>query len=63
MDNDLNKLIKNLPIFLQDNLLRHVNKDQIVEIILDLGRRPEIRFIESSEYLSQKVYRGKILII
>jgi stage III sporulation protein SpoIIIAA len=55
MDNDLNKLIKNLPIFLQDNLLRHVNKDQIVEIILDLGRRPEIRFIESSEYLSQKV--------
>lgn len=55
ISDDLDKLIKNLPVFLQDNLLRRINKDQIVEIILDLGRRPEIRFPESSEYLSQKI--------
>ena len=55
MSDDLDKLIENLPFFLQQNLNQHVNKDQIVEIILDLGRRPEVRFISTSEYLSQKI--------
>jgi len=55
MSDDLDKLIENLPFFLQQNLNQHVNKDQIVEIILDLGRRPEVRFVSSSEYLSQKI--------
>ena len=55
MSDDLDKLIENLPFFLQQNLNQHVNKDQIVEIILDLGRRPEVRFVNSSEYLSQKI--------
>ena len=55
MSDDLDKLIENLPFFLQQNLNQHVNKDQIVEIILDLGRRPEVRFVGSSEYLSQKI--------
>lgn len=55
MSDDLDKLIENLPFFLQQNLNQHINKDQIVEIILDLGRRPEVRFVNSSEYLSQKI--------
>jgi stage III sporulation protein SpoIIIAA len=55
MSDDLNKLIENLPFFLQQNLNQIVRKDQIVEIIVDLGRKPEIRFVSSFEYLSQKI--------
>ena len=54
-DNDLEKLIENLPFFLQENLTQHTLKEQLVEIILDLGRRPEARFNEGSEYISQKI--------
>lgn len=54
MDNDLNKLIINLPFFIRENLYYHKNKDELIEIVLDLGRRPEVRFRNYSEYLSQK---------
>ena len=53
-NDDLNKLIENLPFFLHKQLHQHKNKDKLVEIVLDLGRRPEARFINSTEYLSQK---------
>ena len=33
----------------------HSNKEKLVEIVLDLGRRPEARFTTGPEYLSQKV--------
>ena len=52
---DLEKLIENLPFFLQEQLNRHNNKDQLIEIILDLGRRPEARFVTGPCYLSQKI--------
>ena len=55
INNDLEKLIENLPFFLQENLNKHVSKDQLIEIVLDLGRRPEARFITGPEYLSQKI--------
>jgi stage III sporulation protein SpoIIIAA len=55
VDNDLKKLIDNLPFFLQEHLNQHPNKDKLIEIILDLGRRPEARFISGPEYLSQKI--------
>jgi stage III sporulation protein SpoIIIAA len=54
VNNDLKKLIDNLPFFLQEHLNQHPNKDKLIEIILDLGRRPEARFISGPEYLSQK---------
>ena len=54
-DNDINKLIKNLPIFIQKPLYQHSSKDQLIEIILDLGNRPEARFNNSSQYLSNKI--------
>ena len=54
-NNDLEKLIENLPVFLQEYLNEHTNKDQLLEIVLDLGRRPEGRFINGPEYLSQKI--------
>ena len=52
---DLDKLIKNLPFFLQERLNTHIFKDKLIEIVLDLGRRPEARFLDGPEYLSQKV--------
>lgn len=54
-NNDLEKLIENLPFFLQDQLKNHNSRDQLIEIILDLGRRPEARFIQGPEYLSKKI--------
>jgi len=52
---DLEKLIENLPVFLQDQLNQHPYKDQLIEIVLDLGRRPEARFVTGPEYLSRKI--------
>lgn len=52
---DLDKLIKNLPLFLQEQLNTHISKDKLIEVVLDLGRRPEARFLDGTEYLSQKV--------
>lgn len=55
IDEDLEKLIENLPFFIQENLANHPNKDQLIEIVIDLGRRPEARFTMGREYLSQKI--------
>ena len=55
VNNDLKKLIDNLPFFLQENLNQNPNKDKLIEIVLDLGRRPEARFVSGPEYLSQKI--------
>jgi stage III sporulation protein SpoIIIAA len=55
VNDDLERLIENLPFFLQEHLNQHNSKDQLIEIILDLGRRPEARFISGPEYLSQKI--------
>jgi stage III sporulation protein SpoIIIAA len=54
-NDDLEKLIENLPFFLQEHLNHHSSKDQLIEIVLDLGRRPEARFATGPEYLSQKI--------
>ena len=53
--NELKKLIENLPFFLQESLFAYKSWAQLIEIIIDLGRRPEIRFINGSHYLSQKI--------
>ena len=54
-DKDLNKLLENLPFFIKNRLENHPQKEKIVEIIIDLGRRPEVRFPTGPEYLSQKL--------
>lgn len=54
-NDDLEKLIENLPVFLQEHLNQHPLKDQLIEIVLDLGRRPEARFVTGPEYLSRKI--------
>jgi len=55
VNDDLEKLIENLPFFLQEHLNQHAYTDQLIEIVLDLGRRPEARFVTGPEYLSQKI--------
>lgn len=55
INNDLDKLIKVLPTYIKENLQNHVNKTKLLEIILDLGRRPEGRFLYGTEYLSEKI--------
>ena len=51
---DLQKLLDKLPIFIKEYIKQHPNREKIVEIVLDLGRRPEVRFPTGSEYLSKK---------
>merc|ERR1711906_83859 len=55
IDDDLEKLLNNLPFFIYQYLYNSLNKENLVEIVLDLGRRPEGRFITGVEYLSQKL--------
>jgi len=54
-NNDLEKLLQNLPFFIQQYLHQHPYKNELIEIVLDLGRRPEARFSHGPEYLSQKI--------
>ena len=53
--NEVKKLMENLPVFIQNQLVNPESYDELVEILLDLGRRPEARFSHRSEYLSQKL--------
>jgi len=52
--NELEKLIENLPLFIQSQLFNHKLSEELIEILLDLGRRPEVRFSDRVEYLSYK---------
>lgn len=53
--NELEKLIEHFPLFVQANLRNHNRCTELVEVILDLGCRPEAHFSNESEYLSQKL--------
>jgi stage III sporulation protein SpoIIIAA len=55
IDDDLEKLLNNLPFFIYQHLYTYSNKEKLIERVLDLGRRPEARFTTGPEYLSQKV--------
>lgn len=50
---DLQKLLDILPQDLQQQLENHPKRDILVEVVLDLGRRPEARFPHAAEYLSE----------
>ena len=55
VDEDLDKLLETLPSFLTNHINSHIYKDRIIEIVMDLGRRPEARFTTGPEYLSSKI--------
>jgi stage III sporulation protein SpoIIIAA len=52
---DLQKLLDILPSDLRQVLENHPERDSLVEVVLDLGRRPEARFPNKAEYLSEQV--------
>jgi stage III sporulation protein SpoIIIAA len=52
---DLSKLLAILPATLTQSILEHPNKDNLIEVVMDLGRPPEARFPGSGEYLSDVV--------
>ena len=51
---DLEKLLEILPDYIKDSLKVHPNRQQLIEIIMDLGRKPEARFPDKCTYLSNK---------
>ena len=60
-NDDIERLFDNLPHFVQQILNNHPNKENLLEVVLDLGRRPEARFIKRSEYLSRKIMSSQDL--
>lgn len=51
---DLNQLLEILPQFISKPIKEHPKQDQLIEIVLDIGRRPEVRFTKDSTYLSHR---------
>jgi stage III sporulation protein SpoIIIAA len=51
---DLTKLLDILPTAIRDCLNHHPERDNLVEVVMDLGRRPEARFPGKAEYLSDE---------
>lgn len=51
---DLTQLLDILPQFISTPIKRHPNQDQLIEIVLDIGRRPEARFSKGTFYLSYR---------
>jgi stage III sporulation protein SpoIIIAA len=51
---DLQKLLELLPQEIQQPLAHHSQRDVLVEVVLDLGRRPEARFPGAAQYLSEQ---------
>ena len=50
---DLPQLLDVLPAYIRTQLNEHPKRDQLIEVIMDLGRQPEARFSDSVEYLSE----------
>jgi stage III sporulation protein SpoIIIAA len=51
---DLNRLLEILPEDLQKQVQEHPQRDNLIEIVMDLGRLPEARFPGIAEYLSDR---------
>ncbi|MEM6251469.1 MAG: R3H domain-containing nucleic acid-binding protein [Cyanobacteria bacterium P01_D01_bin.156] len=51
---DLDQLLSILPMALSQPLSNHPQRHQLIEVILDLGRRPEARFPDKADFLSEQ---------
>ncbi len=51
---DLDKLLEILPDFVRIPLEKHHDRKSLIEVVMDLGRRPEARFPNGPDYLSNK---------
>ena len=50
---DLNRLLGIVPDEIRQNVESHPQQDSLIEIVMDLGRRPEARFPSGAEYISE----------
>lgn len=50
---DLQKLLDILPAEIRQTLEQHALRDNLIEVVMDLGRLPEARFPNQAEYLSK----------
>ncbi|HEY9859223.1 MAG TPA: R3H domain-containing nucleic acid-binding protein [Candidatus Obscuribacterales bacterium] len=50
---DLSKLLDILPAEIRQRLEQHPDQESLVEVVMDIGRRPEARFPGKAEYLSE----------
>lgn len=53
INEDLQKLLEILPPELYTAITHHAQRDKLVEVVMDLGRLPEVRFPQGAEYLSE----------
>ena len=51
---DLDQLLEILPCSIRNPLENHPHRKDLIEIVMDLGRRPEARFPSGPEYLSNR---------
>ena len=58
---NLQQILDILPEFLSDPIQSHPFKEELIEIVLDIGRRPEARFANGAEYLSYRTIVWKDL--
>jgi len=52
---DLEQLLNILPESIHQPLTTHPERDRLIEVVMDLGRRPEARFPGKAEYLAETV--------
>ena len=52
---DLDQLLEIVPDFIQKSLKTHPKREHLIEVVLDIGRRPEARFAGGTEYLSYRI--------
>lgn len=52
---DLDKLFNILPDFVKKPLEKHSSRELLIEVVMDLGKRPEARFPNGPEYLSSTI--------
>ncbi|MEM9214761.1 MAG: R3H domain-containing nucleic acid-binding protein [Cyanobacteria bacterium P01_F01_bin.150] len=50
---DLEQLLAIFPAHIRKAIVDHPDKDRLVEVIMDLGRLPEVRFPDRAEYISE----------
>jgi stage III sporulation protein SpoIIIAA len=54
ISDDLEKLLKILPIEISKTIEKYPNRNQLIEIVMDLGKKPEARFSDHVHYISNK---------
>lgn len=52
---DLDRLLEILPNFIKKPLQKHNSRKYLIEVVMDLGRRPEARFPHGPEYISNAI--------